>query len=204
LALGAVFGLLLFPGVLLGAAFVGMDLWLRSTPGLVASAATEVERECYGISSAPELAVRAAPSGYNAEWTTFAVRRADESRPGVGTRELPSDWAVHDDVHPYEATISYNSNGALVDVTCRKIGPGTGNATQADLEQVAPDNNPLSPKTTGSEFLPRFFTQGVAGPTEEGRTKAREDAKAAADAQDDDQTADDTENAKDGTKDAEG
>jgi hypothetical protein len=170
--------LAVLPGAVIAAGLVGIDIWLRGTPALVASAATEVERECYGLLDAPALAVRAAPAGYNPTWLTFAVRRADESRPGIGTKPLPTNWATLDVVYPYEATVSFNRDGDLVTLSCRRIGPGTGNATAEDLKADAPDSNPLSPKTTGSQFLPRFFTQGAAGPTPEG-TKLLADQKQA-------------------------
>jgi hypothetical protein len=93
-----------------------------------------------------------------------------------------------------------------VNVTCRKVGPGSGDAAADDLTQGELESNPLSPKTTGSQFLPRFFTQGVAGPTEEGKKKLAEEQKAAAakakaDAAKDDATAKDAP-AGDADKDA--
>jgi hypothetical protein len=147
------------PGAVIGAAFVGLDWWVRDTPALVRTAAQEAERSCYGLEDAPELAVRAAPNGYSPTWTTFAVRRADESRPGIGKKGLPSNWATLDYVHPYEATVSFSGSGELVSVSCRRLGPGTGNATADDLTQGEPDSNPLSPKTgQGAQFYPQLFT----------------------------------------------
>ncbi len=172
--------LLVFPGLVMAAGLLGADVWLRDTPALALKALDEVERDCYGLQNAPALAVRAAPGGYHPAWTTFAVRRANEDRPGIGKDKLPTNWAELDYVHPYEATVSFTQDGQVVTVTCRRLGPGTGNAVADDLTQEDPDSNPLSPKTNGSQFLPRFFTQGVAGPTEEGKKKAAEDAKAAA------------------------
>lgn len=172
--------LIVFPGALLAIGFVGLDMWLRSTPSLVASAQREVERECYGLLEAPQLAVRATAQGYNPTWTTFAVRRANESRPGIAKKPLPTDWAGLDDVYPYEATVSFNENQDVVAISCRRIGPGTGNATADDLKQTPPENNPLSPKTTGSQFLPRFFVLGVAGPTPEGTKLLADKQKAEA------------------------
>ncbi|MEO6867739.1 MAG: hypothetical protein ABI200_06935, partial [Gaiellales bacterium] len=169
-AFGLMVAMFIFPGLFVAASLVGFDLLLRSTPGIAKTAMVEVERECYGISEAPPLAIRAAPQGYNSQWTTFAVRRADESRPGIGKKgKLPSNWATHDSVHPYEATVSFNQTGALVSVSCGRIGPGSGNAVEDDLKAEEPANNPLSPTQLGQEFYPRFFTQGVAGPTEEGK-----------------------------------
>ncbi len=208
-------GMFLFPGLVLAAGALGSDVWLRDAPSLVPLAKKEVRDDCYGLTTAPEFAVRAAPDGYNPEWMTFAVRRENEDRPGVTTpgsapaddaadgaeaedektatdekaakdaakpktSKLPTNWVELGYVHPYEATVSFNGDGAVVSVTCRRIGPDTGNAVADDLVQPEPDANPLSPKTTGSQFLPRFFTQGVAGPTEEGVRKAAEDEKAAA------------------------
>jgi hypothetical protein len=89
---------------------------------------------------------------------------------------LPDDWATLGYVHPYEATVSFNEAGEPVHVTCRKVA--SGQAVQDDLVTEEPDSNPMSPKTTGATFLPRFFTQGVAGPTEEGKKKAKEEAAA--------------------------
>jgi hypothetical protein len=175
--------LMVFPGSVIAVGLVGLDLWLRSMPSLVASASTEVERECYGLLDAPTLAVRTAPAGYNPAWTTFAVRRADESRPGIDKKPLPSDWANLDEVYPYEATVSFNRDGELVTLSCRLIGPASGNAIADDLESTEPDSNPLSPKMTGAQFLPRFFTQGIAGPTEEGKQLIADRAKAAAKAE---------------------
>lgn len=172
--------LFVFPGLVLAASMIGTDIWLRSTPPLVQTAQEEVERECFGLLDAPALAVRAAPHGYNPAWTTFAVRRAGESRPAVGSKKSTSDWVGLDDVSPYEATVSFTSGGEAVQLDCRRIGPGTGNATKDDLKQDEPDSNPMSPKTIGASFLPRFFTQGVAGPTEEGKKLAAEQAKQAA------------------------
>lgn len=209
----AMLSLLVFPGLVLAAATLGGDYLFRDTPKLVPEAKEQVREDCYGLVDAPEFAVRAAPDGYNPDWTTFAVRRANEDRPGVTTggddatdskskdkadadsedstskskskakaktTPLPTDWADLGYVHPYEATVSFNAKGDVVNVTCRRIGPGTGNAVADDLVQPEPDSNPLSPKTTGSQFLPRFFTQGVAGPTEEAKKKAADEKKAAA------------------------
>ncbi|MCW2921130.1 MAG: hypothetical protein JWL76_1004 [Thermoleophilia bacterium] len=210
----AMLALLVFPGLVLAAATIGGDYTFRDTPKLVPEAKQQVREDCYGLANAPEFAVRAAPDGYNPDWTTFAVRRANEDRPGVTsggddakddpkdakdakskakadkdakdtkskakTSPLPTDWADLGYVHPYEATVSFNATGDVVNVTCRRIGPGTGNAVADDLVQPEPDSNPLSPKTTGSQFLPRFFTQGVAGPTEEAKKKAADEKQAAA------------------------
>lgn len=170
--------LLLFPGTVIAAALVGTDLFSRDAPELALEAQQQVEEECYGLQEAPELVSRAAPRGYNPGWITFAVRRAREDRPGIGKDKLPSDWTGLDYVHPYEATVSFNQNGDVVSISCRRVGPGTGNAVADDLVQPEPDSNPLSPKTIGMEFLPRFFTQGVAGPSEEAKQKAREEAAA--------------------------
>ena len=192
------FWLLLFPGALIAAGLGALDLWLRDTPKLVAAAKTEVERECYGLAAAPALSARPSPNGYNPDWTTFAVRRTNESRPGIGKKSLPDDWANLGYVHPYEAVVSFSADGQVVGVSCRKVGPGTGNAVAEDLEQPEIENNPLSPKTIGSDFYPRFFTQGVAGPTEEGKKLAAEKAKEAkADAADsEDAKTDDSADAK--------
>lgn len=212
----AMLALFVFPGLVLAAAGLGADVWLRDAPELVERAKTEVRDDCFGLVDAPTLAVRAAPDGYNPDWTTFAVRRENEDRPGIAlaapaddadkdevtkdaaakdaadkdtkdaagsktrTRPLPKDWTNLSYVHPYEATASFNSGGDVVNITCRRIGPGTGNAVADDLVQPEPDSNPLSPKTTGSQFLPRFFTQGVAGPSEEAIKKAADEKKAAA------------------------
>lgn len=92
--------------------------------------------------------------------------------------KLPSNWATLDYVHPYEATVSFNERGDAVHVTCRKVA-GNEEAVADDLVQTEPDSNPMSPKTTGVEFLPRFFTQGVAGPSEEAKKKQSEEAAAA-------------------------
>jgi len=177
---GAIALLLIVPGAVIAAALIGADKVLRDTPDLALAALQEVEEECYRLTRAPALAVRAAPDGTNPGWTTFAVRRASEQRPDVGKKRPPSDWADLDDVHPYEATVSYNSKGEAVDtISCRRIGPDSGNATKDDLTDGEVESNPLSPKTTGSSFLPRFFTQGIAGPSEEAKKKAADDAKAA-------------------------
>lgn len=168
--------LFLFPGALIAAALTGLDLLVRDSPALAADAAVEAERECYGLQQAPKLAVRPGPNGYNPTWTTFAVRRANEDRPGTKRHPRPSNWARADEVYPYEATVSYTEDGQLVGVTCRRFGPGTGNVDASDFETTPPENNPLSPKTIGAEFLPRFFTQGEAGPTEEGKRLAKERA----------------------------
>lgn len=180
LALVALLTLLVIPGSVVAAALVGSDLLLRDTPEQALDAVEETEADCFGIEPAPELAVRAVPTGYYDGWTTYAVRRAGEDRPGVGKQGLPDDWATYDDVHPYEATVSYNAEGEVVSIECGLIGPDAGNATEADLAEPNPDSNPLSPKTTGAEFLPRFFTQGVAGPSEEAKKQQAADAKAQA------------------------
>lgn len=182
----AMFGMLLFPGIVIGAATVGADWLLRDMPKLAVDAREQVERECYGLTPAPALDVRSAPKGYNSDWMTFAVRRADEDRKGIKGAKIPDQWASLDIVHPYEATVSFTSDGQVVNVTCRRIGPGSGPAVADDLAPPVVESNPLSPKTTGQQFLPRFFTQGQAGPTEEGkkliakRKKAEAAAKKAA------------------------
>jgi hypothetical protein len=89
--------------------------------------------------------------------------------------KLPDDWATLDYVHPYEATVSFNREGEPVHVTCRKVAGGE-EAVADDLVTDEPDSNPMSPKTTGAQFLPRFFTQGVAGPSEEAKKKQAAEA----------------------------
>lgn len=174
----AMLALMVFPGSVLAAALVGTDLLTRDTPERALEARDQVEQECYGLEDAPPLVARPAPIGYNSDWITFAVRREGEDRSGIGKKKLPENWANLGYVHPYEATVSFNEDGELVSLTCRRVGPGTGTAVADDLVQEEPDSNPLSPKTTGSEFLPRFFTQGVAGPTEEAKKKQAQEAAA--------------------------
>jgi hypothetical protein len=188
----AMFGMLLFPGIVIGAATVGADWLLRDMPKLAVDAREQVERECYGLTAAPSLEVRSAPQGYNSDWMTFAVRRADEDRKGIKGAQIPKQWATLDIVHPYEATVSFTSDGQLVNVACRRVGPGTGNAVPDDLAPPVVESNPLSPKTTGQQFLPRFFTQGQAGPTEEGKKLIAERKKAEAAAKKADETKADT------------
>lgn len=204
----AMLTLLLFPGTVVAAALIGTDLLVRDTPGLAESATRQVEQDCFDIGESPDLVARSAPEGYGTVWRTFAVRNAGEDRKGVrndpkpapakatgkdagaGTvkdstkrpakptyEPLPDDWSTLAYVHPYEATVSFNGDGEPVHVTCRKVAGGQ--AVQDDLVTDEPDSNPMSPKTIGANFLPRFFTQGVAGPTEEGRKKAQQDAAAA-------------------------
>ncbi len=169
--------LYLFPGAVIAASAIGLDLWVRDTPKMVADSMDEVERTCFGLVDAPALAVRPAPNGYNPLWTTFAVRRANESRPGIGKKDLPKNWATLDYVHPYEATIAFDGNGEAVSVSCRKIGPGTGNATADDLKQSEPESNPLDPKTgSGSQFYPDLFKNPSAVASqiaEQAKTKAK-------------------------------
>lgn len=184
--LTAMLAMMVLLGGAIGAAGIGLDWWLRDTPTLVRTAAQEAERSCYGLQKAPQLAVRAAPQGYNPGWTTFAVRRADESRPGIGKKgKLPSNWAKLDHVHPYEATVSFARDGALVSVACHRLGPGTGNATADDLKQDEPESNPMSPKTgQGSQFYPQLFTNPSSAAAQiadrEKDAKAKAKPKAAA------------------------
>lgn len=173
--------LLLFPGTIIAAALVGTDAFVRSDPQLAETARDEVAQECFGLDDAPAFDVRPAPVGYNSGWTTYAVRRASESRKDIGGKKsLSKDWLGLDRVHPYEATASFNEKGDPVDVTCRRISAAAGAATKDDLVEEEPESNPLSPKSIGSNFYPRFFTQGQAGPTEEAVKKAADDKKAAA------------------------
>jgi hypothetical protein len=175
----AMLWLLVLPGAVIAATLMGADLLVRDTPAYAQRAMDEVTKECFSVTADPDLAVRAAPSGYSTEWTTFAVRNADEHRKGIGKQGLPDDWRSLKQVHPYEATASFNADGDLVDVACQKVDPSTGRATAADLTQEEPDSNPLSPKTIGHEFLPRFFADGVAGPTPEAAKQQAAAAKAA-------------------------
>lgn len=177
LVLTTMVGMLVFPGMLLAAAGIGADMLVRDTPSLVSEAADEVAQECFDLDASPDLLVRAAPAGYNPAWATFAVRNDDERRPGIGKKGLPDDWANLDVVYPYEATVSFNADGDVVSITCRKVSPTAGNAVADDLQQGELDSNPLSNKTIGSQFLPRFFTQGEAGPSEAAKQAAAADAK---------------------------
>lgn len=162
--LTAMVALMLFPGTLVAATFIALDNFTRDMPSLVVSAADEVERECYGLHSAPTLAVRASPHSYNPDWSTFAVRRANETRPDVGGKKLNIRWATYGKLHPYEATVSFSA-GEVVDVTCRRIGPGSGNATKDDLKPTPPDpsSNPMSLKNS-PQFLPDFYNQSAPMP----------------------------------------
>jgi hypothetical protein len=172
--------LLAVPGVILAATLIGTDLLARDTPGYVAAAKDEVTKSCFADSDSPTLAVRAAPIGYTSEWTTFAVRNADEHRKGIGSKPLPKDWAGLDDVYPYEATVSYNRDGDAIDVSCGKVNPDSGRATAADTTQEEPSDVPFANKTIGHEFLPRFIADGQAGPTPEALKKQAAAAKAKA------------------------
>lgn len=177
----AMLTLLLVPGTVLAAALVGTDLLVRDAPDLAKDAATQVEQECFGLDDAPSLDVRAAPRGQNPQWTTYAVRRSHEGRPGIGKRSLPSDWVGLDEVYPYEATVSFNSDGEPVTVSCGKIAPQAGKATAADLTQPDPEStDAIANKTIGHEFLPRFLADGQIGPTEEAKKQQAADAKAKA------------------------
>ena len=176
----AMIWMLVFPGAVLGVALVGSDILVRDTPRLAAAAADQAEQECFGLNDAPRLVTRAAPEGYNADWRTFAVRRASESRKGIKGHAVPSNWIDASSVYPYEATVSFNESGDLVDISCQRLNPNAGALVAADFDEPAPDSVPFSNKTTAADFLPRFFTQGEAGPTEEGKKFAKEQAKKAA------------------------
>jgi hypothetical protein len=175
---GGLLMLFAVPGLVFAAALVGTDLLMRDTPGHVADAKDQVTTSCFSDSATPSLAVRPAPVGYTSEWTTFAVRNADEHRKGIGSKPLPSDWSGLDDVYPYEATVSYNHDGDAVDVTCGKVNPASGRATAADTTQEEPTDVPFANKTIGHEFLPRFIADGQAGPTPDALKKQAAAAKA--------------------------
>ncbi|MCW2923760.1 MAG: hypothetical protein JWM98_1164 [Thermoleophilia bacterium] len=181
IAAAAVLTLLIAPGTVLAAALVATDLLVRDAPDLAQDATAQVEQECFGLQDAPALTVRAAPQGQNPLWTTYAVRRVHEGRPGIGKQSLPSDWVGLDDVYPYEATVSYDSDGEAVAVSCRKVAPDAGKATADDLKQADPEStDAVANKTIGHEFLPRFLADGQIGPTPEAAKKLAADAKAKA------------------------
>lgn len=152
-------GSMLLVGLPIAAVLTGIDMLTRTTPATARAAATYVEDHCLSLGAESKMAVRAAPEGLMSSWTTFAVRRADESRPGINGKKLPSRWATLDGVHPYEAVISYN-NGEVASLTCHKVDPGSGNAVAEDLVPNEPSSNLLDPANLGSQFRPLFYTQG--------------------------------------------
>lgn len=156
---------LLLMGAPLGAAMVGVDMLTRGTPKLAANASTYVENHCLELGASEDLLVRGAPQGIASMWKTFAVRNGDENRPAARKgQKLPSDWANLKSAYPYEALVSYN-DGEVVDLNCRKVDPGSGNAVPADLEANTPASNALDPQTVGSQFFPQFYTQGPKKPS---------------------------------------
>ena len=174
----ALAGSMLLLATPIAAALTGVDMLTRGTPKLAADAADYVELRCLELGASSEMAVRAAPEGIQSSWTTFAVRRADEDRPGIGKKSLPKDWATLDTLYPYEALISYDG-GEVVSLSCRKVDPSSGNAVAEDLVPNEPASNPLDPATTGAQFQPLFYTQGPKVPT--AAEKKAEAAKAAKD-----------------------
>ncbi|MCW2950368.1 MAG: hypothetical protein JWN41_1381 [Thermoleophilia bacterium] len=163
IAARAIIATMLLVGIPITAVMSGLDIMLRDEPKLVADAATDVEKFCFSFDANPTLAVRPSPDGVDPTWSTFAVRNSKEHRPGVGRSKLPADWAKLDYVHPYEAEISYTSDG-LADVSCRKVDSDSGTATKADLAPNAFDasTNPLDPLTTGANFFPLFYRQDTS------------------------------------------
>jgi hypothetical protein len=157
----AVISSILILGIPLTAIFTGLDLWVRKTPKLVADAKADVINFCFSFDANPKLSVRPSPDGIDPLWSTFAVRRSAESRPGVGGAKLPSNWSTLDTVHPYEAVVSY-SDGGISSISCRRVSPDSGNAVKDDLVQNAPESNPLDPATTGSQFRPLFYSQDTS------------------------------------------
>ena len=158
---GAVVSSILLLGIPLTAVFTGLDLWVRKTPKLVADAKSDVVNFCFSFDANPKLSVRPSPDGIDPLWSTFAVRRSSESRPGVGGSKLPSNWSTLDTVNPYEAIVSY-SDGGISSISCRRVSPDSGNAVKADLVPNAPESNPLDPATTGSQFRPLFYSQDTS------------------------------------------
>jgi hypothetical protein len=68
-----------------------------------------------------------------------------------------------------------------VSVSCRRLGPGTGNATADDLAQGEPDSNPLSPKTgQGAQFYPQLFTNPTTAASQIAEREKAAKAKAKA------------------------
>lgn len=155
---------MLLLGAPIAAAFVGLDIAMRETPQLAQAAAKDVGNYCFPLGAAPDLEVRPAPDGLYDRWASFAVRNANERRPGVGGGKLPTDWTSLDTLHPYEAHVAYASDGQLASLSCRKVSPTAGNATADDAKANEPTDNPLDPITTGGQFLPQFYTQGPKQP----------------------------------------
>ncbi|MCW2973164.1 MAG: hypothetical protein JWN72_1437 [Thermoleophilia bacterium] len=172
---------ILLLGVPIAAILGGLDIALRKQPKFVADAAKDVEKLCFSFDADPKLSVRASPDGVDPTWATYAVRNTNERRPGVGGTKLPSNWATLDDVHPYEADISYTKDG-FASVSCRKVDPASGNATKADLADNAFDEatNPINPLTTGSSFFPLFFKQDTSDIASKAKAEADKAAKDAA------------------------
>lgn len=154
-------------GAPLAAALTGVDVLTRRTPAIAQDAKTYVEDHCLALGASENLAVRGAPQGIASVWQTFAVRNADEHRPGVRIgsgktaqyAKLPTNWGTLTTSYPYEALISYNGKN-VADLNCRMINPQDGNVTAADLQANVPTTNALDPMTLGSQFFPQFYTQG--------------------------------------------
>lgn len=174
----ATLGSALLIGAPVAAAGVGLDIALRDTPDLASRAGDDVAKYCFDLGDDPSLEVRGAPDGVYEGWTTFAVRRAHETRPGVGGAKLPSDWTELGSAYPYEAIIAY-SEGDVAALSCRRVAPDAGNATKADLKPNKPESNPLDPATTGASFRPNFYTQGPHVPTAAEKQAAAAKAKQA-------------------------
>jgi len=153
--------LTVFLGGPLAAGATAIDILTRDSASYAQRAEDEVARNCFGLADEPKLEARPAPTAIYDGWTSVAVRRVSENRPGIGTSKLPTNWDDLNTVHPYEALVAFSGDGQSAALSCQRVSPDAGKATTDDIKPNAdPESNPMAPLTTGSQFFPQFYTQG--------------------------------------------
>lgn len=159
-ALRTMLGLGLLAGVPMGITLVAVDAFARDAPALGRQAEDTVGEYCFDLGQrVPELAVRADPVGKQPAWTSFLVRTVEDDRPGIKGQPLPDSIVTADRPTPYEAAISFDSDGDPVDLQCRRVSPRDGNADANDY--AAPDYG--ATESTLDDLPPQFGSADNGG-----------------------------------------
>lgn len=132
-------------GVPILALLLIVDLYARTEPQRANRAISVAEQKCFGLlDTPPNLVARPYGQIVSNQWSTYLVRRANETRKDVGKKK--PEWKGEPNMYEAVIAVAGRDDSTPSAVHCRLLDEGT--ATKADYKAgfADPKSSPLRPQ----------------------------------------------------------